>query len=82
MVKLQLEENSDDMWNLYNLISKGDLIKGQVLRKVTKENVTGMVDSKKKKIMAMIWVEKIDFDGESDKMRIQGKSAGESEHMK
>jgi len=27
-------------------------------------------------------VEKIDFDGESDKMRIQGKSVGDSDHMK
>lgn len=53
-MKIQLEENTDDMWNLYNLIAKGDIVKGQVLRKVTKENVTGMVDSKKKKIMAMI----------------------------
>ena len=42
------------MWNLYNLISKRDIVKGLILRKVTKENVTGMVDSKKKKINAMI----------------------------
>jgi len=44
--------------------------------------VTGLVDSKKKKINAMIRVDKIDFDGESDKMRIQGTNVGESEHMK
>lgn len=41
-----------------------------------------MVDSKKKKIIAMIRVEKIDFDGESDKMRIFGKNVGESTYMK
>jgi len=70
------------MWNLYNLISKRDIVKGLILRKVTKENVTGMVDSKKKKINAMIWVEKIEFDGESDKMRVFGTNAGESEYMK
>lgn len=34
VVKLYLEEGGDDIWNLYNLIAKGDFIRGAVMRKV------------------------------------------------
>jgi len=29
-VKFQLEENTDDLWNIYNLLAVGDLVSGTV----------------------------------------------------
>ena len=37
VVRLNLDENTDDVWNLYNLIAPGDLITGTCHRKVKKE---------------------------------------------
>jgi stalled ribosome rescue protein Dom34 len=40
---MMIEQNTDDAWNLFNLISKGDLVYGKVMRKVSKETLTGLV---------------------------------------
>ena len=33
-VKMQLEEHSDDVWNLYNMMNTGDYMLGSCWRKV------------------------------------------------
>jgi stalled ribosome rescue protein Dom34 len=40
---MQIDHNTDDAWNLFNLISVGDLVFGKVRRKVAKETLTGLV---------------------------------------
>ena len=34
VVRVALEQDTDDAWNLFNLINHGDLIKGSAYRKV------------------------------------------------
>ena len=35
-IKVELEESTDDCWNLFNLMDTGDLIQGKCRRKVSK----------------------------------------------
>jgi len=39
-VRLNLDSNTDDIWNIYNLLNTGDLITGTCNRKVQKEGTT------------------------------------------
>ena len=48
-VRMNLDTNTDDVWNLYNLISIGDLITGTCHRKVQKESA-GLTKIEKKTI--------------------------------
>lgn len=41
-VKLSLEENSDDIWNVFNILSVGDIVHATCRRRVAKENAVGM----------------------------------------
>ena len=75
IVKLILEIDTDDCWNLYNLINKGDIIQGHTYRKIVKETATGMVSNIKKKIMCAVRVLQCDFDGDTDVIRITGMNA-------
>lgn len=82
VVKLKLEEDTDDVWNLYNLIGKGDVIKGTVVRKVTKESYTGLTNNTKMKMQAMIRIKSIEYDGENEMIRLNGVNVGESKFIK
>jgi stalled ribosome rescue protein Dom34 len=48
-VRMNLDQNTDDVWNLYNLISVGDLITGTCHRKIQKES-NGLTKIEKKTI--------------------------------
>ncbi|MEF8847544.1 MAG: mRNA surveillance protein pelota [Candidatus Thermoplasmatota archaeon] len=66
-------ENLDDIWHLYNIIEKKDLVRGITFR--TEENKDGIVrskKSKKKKMKLGIRVEDVDFHEFSDRLRIKG----------
>jgi stalled ribosome rescue protein Dom34 len=41
-VRMNLEENTDDLWNIYNLLAIGDLVQGTVHRRVKLEG-TGLI---------------------------------------
>ncbi|RLF37815.1 MAG: mRNA surveillance protein pelota [Thermoplasmata archaeon] len=72
VVKL-IPENMDDLWHLYNIIKKGDLVKGLTFR--TAEMKSDRLRSKKmeKKPMFLgIRVEKVEFHQFSDRLRIHG----------
>ena len=79
-VTLKMEE-SDDMWHAYNLISRGDAVKGQTFRKVKEESKTGSVVSSKKRIVLFLKVEKIDYEIEGPSLRVSGVSASENQYM-
>lgn len=40
-VRMVLEIGTDDLWNVYNLISIGDMIKGSVYRQLVDGNLVG-----------------------------------------
>ena len=82
VVRLSLEPGSDDIWNLYNLIARGDLIRGTTFRKVTHESNTGVSKSVRKKIETVVSVEQIEYDGESELIRITGRNCQENKHLK
>ena len=65
-VRLALEVDSDDCWNLFNLLSAGDLLKGSVYRylvfaepprKIQKESYSGLVSNVKKKFDCILQIE-------------------------
>lgn len=55
-VKLELEANSDDIWNVFNMISVGDIIAATCRRRVAKENAVGMIKQEVKVFSAYIRV--------------------------
>ena len=64
-VKLIIEDHTDDCWNIFNLLSVGDLVYGTCRRKVAKETLTGLVKNQVKtfnvliKIIVSIFLTKI-----------------------
>jgi stalled ribosome rescue protein Dom34 len=56
-VKLDLEENSDDIWNVFNIIGVGDIVYATCRRRVSKENAVGMTKQEVKVFNAYIRVQ-------------------------
>ena len=78
VVQMRLEPHSDDAWNLFNLMGHGDFIYGKCHRKIAKDTVTGLVKNERKAISVLLKVEKFDFDGGSDVIRVLGTNAKEN----
>ena len=79
-----LPEEPEDMWQLYNLISRGDRIRAPTFRKVkTVQATTGSVSSNKVMLNLTLEIEGIpDFDPTESTMRVHGKNVQENEHVK
>ena len=75
------EQHSDDAWNIYNLIQKGDVMQGQVTRKITQEGAMGKNKTETKKFTVQIQVEKYDYDGDSETIRVLGKNISENKWL-
>lgn len=71
-------EQDDDMWNLYNLVTKGDFIQGKITRKVSLEKTLG---TERKNLTVVIRVEEMEYDPESNIVRIKGKNASENKFI-
>lgn len=65
-VRMHIEQNTDDSWNLFNLISVGDLVYGKVMRKVSKETLTGLVQNEKKTFNLLLQVNQFEYDADTD----------------
>ncbi len=71
-VKL-IPENLDDIWHLYNLIDKGDLVRSITYRSIEEtDDKIRSKKSEKKKIKLGIEVQDIEFHEFSDRLRIHG----------
>ena len=77
-VRMQLDTNTDDCWNLFNLISKGDLVYGQVRRNVAKDTLTGLVKREQKTFKVLLEVQSFDYDPDSDEVRVNGINRSEN----
>ena len=78
--KANLDANTDDVWNIYNLLSIGDHVTGTVSRKLVK--VTGTLTSSiLKSFTVTLQVLSFQYDGENDSLRIQGKCARENNFL-
>ena len=71
----------EDFWHVYNLVSKGDVIKAITLRKVKEETNTGSVVNTKRKITLLIRVENIDYDPQGPSIRVGGTNVGENAYV-
>ena len=73
-----LQENSDDAWNIFNLLNTGDFIYGSCHRKVAKDSLTGLVKNERKHFSMLLKVEKFDYDPDVDLIRVLGINAQEN----
>ena len=71
-------ENDDDMWNLYNFIDKGDFIQGKITRKI---NIEGTLGTERKNMTIIVRVEEMEYDPDSNVVRIKGKNASENKFI-
>ena len=76
-VRMNLDTNTDDVWNLYNLLSIGDLITGTCHRKIQKESA-GLTKIDKKTITCTLQIKSFVYDTETDSLRINGVNATEN----
>lgn len=67
-------ENLDDIWHLYNIIEKGDLVRAITFRTSDNEKADKLRAKKteKKKMKLGIRVEKVNFHEFSNRLRVQG----------
>lgn len=81
-VKMQLDEYSDDVWNLYNMMNAGDFVLGSCWRKIQfRSPITGLVKTEKKRINVLLRVHKFDYDADADTLRINGVNARENKFV-
>ena len=74
-VKVQLEENTDDCWNLFNLISDGDFVLGTCFRKIQTFGIQGTVNTEKRRINVLLKVKNFDYQTDNDCIRVNGANA-------
>jgi protein pelota len=75
-------ENPEDLWHAYNLIQKGDLVRCTTVRKVVKESNTGSTTSSKKRLNLTIDIKKVDFDPDSQEVRLSGRVQSENDFVR
>lgn len=81
-VRIELEENTDDGWNIFNLLSVGDFIQGACIRKIQKvHKVTGLVQTERKKITLLLQIKAFEYMGDSDGIRIKGVNVKENQYL-
>ncbi|CAO3616596.1 unnamed protein product [Mucor hiemalis] len=77
-----LPEELEDMWHVYNLISKNDMIKATTIRRLQTESSTGSTANQRVRLNLTITVENVDFDPNVGLLRINGKVASENQYVK
>uniref|UniRef100_A0A0G4HVR9 Protein pelota homolog n=1 Tax=Chromera velia CCMP2878 TaxID=1169474 RepID=A0A0G4HVR9_9ALVE len=75
-------EEAEDLWHLYNIVSKGDCVRALTFRKVVREGVAGSTSSEMKKMVLTIQVKSVDYDARTDLLRFQGQNKSENPHVK
>jgi stalled ribosome rescue protein Dom34 len=76
-VKMNLDVHTDDVWNVYNLLSVGDLITGTCHRKILSER-PGLTKIEKRTITCTLEIKSFVYDTETDTLRINGVNATEN----
>jgi len=67
-------ESLDDLWILYNIISKGDIVYGKSFRRIRQSDETIRADKGERvPVFLGIRVEETSFHGFSDRLRIKGR---------
>ena len=74
-------EELEDLWHLFNLISRGDHLRAKTLRKVVAELDGDGVSSQRVLMLLEIEVQSVDFDPEGGEMRVGGVTVSEHDGM-
>lgn len=77
-----LPEELEDMWHVYNLISKGDMIRATTIRRLQSESSTGSTSSQRVRLSLTITVESVNFDPIVGLLRINGRVSSENPYVK
>ncbi|XP_031475906.1 protein PELOTA 1 [Nymphaea colorata] len=75
-------EETDDLWHVYNIVSVGDKVLADTVRKVQREVASGGRDSERVRLKLEIQVQDIDYDNVASVLRLRGKNIMENEHVK
>lgn len=72
--------DEEDLWHIYNLIQVGDCIRMGTVRKIVKENSTGLKNAEKRRLVLTLSIVAINYFSEKDRltMSIKGKNIKES----
>ncbi len=72
----------EDLWHIYNIVTKGDFIKTKTFRKVAYENSQGVKSNAVKKVINItIKIEEIEYDNKEGLMRLKGKNVSENDYI-
>lgn len=74
-------DSNDDIWHIFNLLEKGDLVQLKTSRKIMHESNNGNKTSKKVQIFFTLKIDSIDYNSEDYEIRINGKSIFENEYI-
>ncbi|KAL4193660.1 hypothetical protein AMTRI_Chr06g177870 [Amborella trichopoda] len=77
-----IPEDTDELWQVYNLISKGDRVRAVTVRKVQKDVGSGKRNVCRMKFKIEVEVEGVDYDSVGSVLRVRGKNIIENEHVK
>ena len=82
-VRMNLDPDSDDVWNVYNLLSINDLVTGTCHRKVKYEgaSATSLTKIENKTFTCTLKVKSFQYDAENDSLRINGTNAKENRFL-
>ena len=72
----------EDMWHLYNIITIGDTVTANTVRKVQKVSKTGSTTSDKVRTVLTVRVEAVDFDSKASALHIKGKNVVGNEYVR
>ena len=79
-VKFNLEMNTDDVWNVYNILNIDDFITAKCYRRVKKET-SGLVKTENKTFTVTLQVKSFQYDSANDTIRISGVNATENKNI-
>ncbi|KIY49339.1 hypothetical protein FISHEDRAFT_40995 [Fistulina hepatica ATCC 64428] len=71
-------EDDEDMWHLYNLIQKGDIIRAPAIRRVQNVSSTGSIESHRVRLNLTLEVSKTSYAA----MNISGRVVSENQYVK
>lgn len=80
MVTLKMDY-PEDLWPISNVLSNGDIVKSTTFRKIKEESKTGSVVTQKRKIVLFLRVKSVEYDPESNHIRVGGTCAAENKFV-
>ena len=77
-----IAEEGEDLWHVYNLLSKEDILKATTFRKVVTEGATGSTEKSSHRITLSIKVESLFFDVQGLVLQVNGRNCTENQYVK